>query len=190
MRAYRRWWQPGGTYFFTLVIYRRREILTTPLARRCLRDAVAEERTNHPFALDAVVLLPDHLHLILTLPAGDEDYAARVGRIKAGFTRGFLDAGGGEARPSPGMERGRHRGVWQPRFWEHLIADERDLEQHEDYVHYSPVRHGLAACPHEWEWSSFRRLVDAGRYETSWACCCGEDRPPPPKFPRVSAKSE
>jgi len=75
--------------------------------------------------------------------------------------------------------RNKHReaGVWQRRFWEHTIRDERDLQRHMDYIHYNPVKHGLTGCPHAWPHSSFQRWVEAGAYDPLWCCCC-DGRPP------------
>ncbi len=72
----------------------------------------------------------------------------------------------------------RRRGVWQRRYWEHVLHDESDFERHCDYIHYNPVKHGLVACPKDWPYSSFSRFVIVGDYPIDWAC--GEQ--PPPKF--------
>jgi putative transposase len=94
MSDYRRWYVPGGTYFFTVVAYRRRPMLCDELGRRCLREAIEAVQLDWPFDLIAVVLLPDHMHTVWTLPRGDERYAVRWKRIKEEFTRRYLDRGG------------------------------------------------------------------------------------------------
>ena len=123
--------------------------------------------------LDAIVLLPNHLHLLLTLPPNDADFSTRIAAIKADFTRGYLAAGGAEQPRSTGRVRKRRRGVWQRWFWEHAIRDDTDLHRHLDYIHYNPVKHGVAACPHAWPFSSFERFVRERSYVRDWMCGCG-----------------
>ncbi len=123
--------------------------------------------------MPAIVLLYDHLHLILSLPSGDDDFSTRLASIKANFTRKYLSAGGEEQSISESRYRRGNRGVWQRRFYEHLIRDMDDLHRHLDYIHYNPVKHGLVRCPHAWEHSSFHRAVERMDYEPAWGCCCG-----------------
>ena len=172
MPNYRRPFAPGGTFFFTLVTQDRRPILTTDSARPLLRAAVADTRRERPFVLLAVVLLADHLHLLLELPAGDADFATRLAAVKARFTRAYLAAGGGEGNLTADRAVHGGRGVWQPRYYDHLIRDEDDFGRHLDYLHYNPVKHGRAACPHGYGHSTFGKWVGRGVYDPDWACCC------------------
>jgi putative transposase len=178
MPEYRRAFAPGGTFFFTLVTARRRPILTTPAAREALRTALADAADQRPFTIDAIVLLPDHLHCIWTLPPGDADFSTRWRIIKSMATRRFLAAGGSEAYRSDSRARHSERGVWQRRLWEHTIRDEAAFAGLCDYIHYNPVRHGLVRCPHLWPYSSFARFVRDSRYERTWNCICDQPRPP------------
>lgn len=132
----------------------RRPALAETSVRQALRDAFRAERARRPFAVDAIVLLPDHLHAIWTLPEGDADFPTRWRRIKALTTSGL------------GLAAGM---LWQGRYWEHTIRDERDLRAHMDYIHFNPVRHGLAAHPAAWPWSSLHRHVRLGTYPADWA---------------------
>jgi putative transposase len=100
MPNFRRYRVPGARYFFTAVTHERRPILTTDLGRRCLREAIAAELDRAPFEIFAIVLLPDHLHSIWTLPEGDADYSVRWAKIKEAFTRNFLAGGGAEGAMS------------------------------------------------------------------------------------------
>lgn len=172
MSRYRRAHDPGGTFFLTLVTHQRRSFLDGDRARLCLRDAIDKTRATRPFDLLQSVLLPDHLHLILRLPADDADFSTRVAALKAHFTRGWLASGGVEAVGSASRVRQRYRGVWQKRFWEHTVRDEEDLARCEAYLWFNPVKHGLATCPHAWTWSSFHREVRAGRMRADWCCGC------------------
>ncbi len=168
MPNYRRRYVPGGTYFFTVVTHLRRRILTTGLARECLRDAIAEVRAKRPFEIVATVLLPDHLHAIWTLPDDDADYSLRWGQIKEKFTREYLRRGGDEVTPDASRRRKRERGVWQHRFWEHVVRDEGDLTRCMDYIHWNPVKHGQAERTADYPWSSFQQFVTLGEYTEDW----------------------
>jgi len=160
MPNYRRSYLPGGTYFFTHVTDHRSPFLCTDLARKLLKDVFRETRQRWPFHIDAIVLLPDHLHAIWTLPPGDADYSKRWGWLKKEFSKRYVAA----RRPD------KNHGVWQPKFWEHTIRDENDYERHMDYIHYNPVKHGLVRCPRDWHYSSFARWVRLGIYPHDWGC--------------------
>src|SRR2546425_9413453 len=112
MPSYRRAYQPGGTFFITLVTDRRLPLFTDPTGRRLLRSAIATARDARPFAIDALVLLPEHLHLMLTLPPGDADYSTRIAHFKSLFTRTWLESGHAENERSGYRLRTRRRGVW------------------------------------------------------------------------------
>jgi len=168
MSDYRRCFVAGATYFFTVVTYGRRPTLTTDPGRRFLRSAIEKVRADRPFELFATVLLPDHWHLIMQLPPGDAKYSIRVKRIKEEFTRSWLDAGLPEATVTGAQAKKGERGIWQPRFWEHTIRDEVDLERCTDYVHWNPRKHRLVLRVRDWKWSSFHRFVGAGDYGIDW----------------------
>ena len=165
---YRRSNVPGGTFFLTIVTHRRRPILVRPRARPLLRQAFRDVRSRHPFAVEAIVLLPDHLHLLVRLPAGDAGLSIRGGGIKRRFTQLCLAAGLQEAPTSDGQKAKRYRGIWQMR-WEHTIRDAEDFKRHLDYIHANPLNHGLAARVRDWPWSSFHRYVRMGEYDPAWA---------------------
>ena len=163
MSDYRRWRVPGGTYFFTVNLLNRSLRLLVEHVD-LLRSAIAEVCAKHPFHIDAVVVLPNHLHLVWTLPPGDEAYSMRWGQIKAKFSRALsLD----EPRSSSRRHR-RERGIWQRRYYEHVIRDERDYTNHVDYIHYNPVKHGLVKRPIDWPYSSFHRYVRRGILPHDW----------------------
>jgi putative transposase len=159
---------PGGTFFFTVVTAERSPFLCEPNARSCLRAAFHACRARWPFEIVAIVLVPDHLHAMWTLPGGDSEYSRRWAFLKRCFTERWLATGGTEANATPGWSRQRRRGVWQPRFWEHAIRDETDLERHVEYILYNPVKHGLCCCPGDWPYSSFERFVKRGDYDAAW----------------------
>ncbi|MEN6424466.1 MAG: transposase [Phycisphaerales bacterium] len=179
MPNYRRTLLAGGTFFFTLVTQRRRRLFSDDAACRLLGEAVRTVQAQQPFEMIAVVLLPDHLHCVWTLPEDDDDYSSRWALIKRCFAESWLDAGGREAR-IPDARRQRHeRGVWQKRFWEHRIRNQTDLARH---IHYNPVKHGLVRCPHAWPHSSFHRWVERGYYKPDWLCDCVDPPAIPPEL--------
>lgn len=182
MPEYRRIFIPGGTYFLTLVTDGRRPVFAVEWARRVLHESFVACRSSRPFEIDGIVLLPDHLHLVMTLPEGDEDFSRRIAAIKASFTHEYLCAGGHERPRNDSKASRRERGVWQRRFWEHRIRDMEDLNNHLDYIHYNPVKHGLVACPHAWPHSSFQRWVDKQGYQSTWLCSCASGVVTPPRF--------
>ena len=168
MSNYRRWLVPGGMYFLTVVTYDRRPFLSTDAGRPLLRSAMAKIRIDRPFELFATVLLPDHWHLIMQLPAGDADYSTRMKRIKEEFTKSWRAAAMPKSQVTAAQASQGIRGVWQPRFWEHTIQDEDDLERCTDYIHWNPRKHRLVPRVRDWSWSSFHRFVGSGDYDIDW----------------------
>lgn len=164
MPDYRRNRVPGGTYFFTINL---RDRQTNLLVDRIdlLRSSVARVRILMPFHIDAWVVLPEHMHCLWTLPEGDADFSRRWQAIKMAFSKRIER---GEALSTSGQNRGE-RGIWQRRFWEHTIRNERDYAAHLDYIHLNPVKHGLAPRVSDWPYSSFRRAVKMGLYPEAWA---------------------
>lgn len=161
---YRRALVPGGAYFFTVNLADRTSRLLVERADM-LRDVVREVRQRHPFEIVAWVVLPDHIHAVWKLPAGDADFPMRWALIKAGFSRRIAPAE--NVNPSRAMKG--QRGIWQRRFWEHLIRDDDDLARHVDYIHINPVKHGHAAKASDWPWSSIHRYVRNGTLTADWA---------------------
>lgn len=190
MPSYRRRRQAGGTLFFTLVTDGRRPLFAEPDLRTLLHSAIEKARTSRPFAIDAIVLLPDHLHLLMTLPPADDDDSTRLAHLKSEFTRSYLAAGHAERSRSEYRQRTRRRSVWQPRFWEHLIRDADDRQNHLNYIHYNPVKHEQAVCPHAWPYSSFTRAVREKKYESNWCCSCGGRTFLPPDFSALPSADE
>jgi putative transposase len=169
MTWYRRATVDGGTFFVTVVTYRRRRFLTDPEPRQWLRKAIETTRADHPFDIDAWVLLPDHLHCLWTLPQGDADYATRWVLIKGRFTKQAKALFQREDWVTESKRKHREGTVWQRRFWEHSIRDERDFEAHLSYIHFNPVKHGLVERVADWPFSTFRRYVQAGVYPMDWS---------------------
>jgi len=153
----------GGTYFFTVNLAERHLRLLSDHVD-ILRSAVKAVKQRHPFHIDAFVVLPDHLHAIWTLPEHDADFATRWMLIKAGFSRYIIRD---ECRSASRISKGE-RGIWQRRYWEHLIRDDDDFERHIDYIHYNPVKHGYVNRAAEWSCSSIHRYIKAGIIASDW----------------------
>jgi putative transposase len=163
MSTYRRNRVPGGTYFFTVNLRdRRSDLLVAHIA--IVRDAVRATRARAPFHIDAWVILPDHMHCLWTLPDGDADYSARWRAIKKHVSRAIP----AQEPRTPTMRARGERGIWQLRYWEHTIRDERDYAMHMDYTHFNPVKHGLVSRPADWPHSTFHRCVARGLYPPDW----------------------
>jgi len=154
MPNYRRNYVPGGSYFFTVNLHDRRQDL---LVRYwpVLREAMQSVREQRPFVMEALVILPDHLHAIWTLPEEDADFSCRWRAIKSRFTKGIAAFG------CPNR-------VWQPRFWEHTLRDERSFRHHFDYVHLNPVKHDYVTKVADWPYSTFHRYAGKGWYAPDW----------------------
>ena len=154
MVQYRRNRVAGGTYFFTVTLRDRRG---DALVRHIdvLRTAWHLARERVPHEVLAVVVLPEHLHAVIRMAEGTADYSRLWQEIKKGFTR-RLPHQPGAASP------------WQPRFWEHTLRDERDVQAHIDYVHINPVKHGWVTRVADWPHSSFHRYVRVGLLPADW----------------------
>ncbi|WGV25149.1 REP-associated tyrosine transposase [Halotia branconii] len=163
---YRRAITKGGTYFFTLVTHNRQKLFCLPTNVALLRNAFRYVMRQHPFIIDAFILLPEHLHCIWTLPAEDSNFSTRWRLIKSYFSRqcNILS----QEYLSTSRQIKQERAIWQRRFWEHLIRDEVDFKKHVEYIHYNPVKHGLVQAPKDWEYSSFHRSVRQGMYDVMW----------------------
>jgi putative transposase len=174
---YRRIKKAGGTCFFTVVTQGRRPILTSPEVRQALREGIFQVQQTMPFSIEAWVLLPDHLHAIWTLPEPDDRYAARWALIKSYVTKRCENLFGHGENVSISKSRRKEGGIWQRRFWDHIIRDETDFHRHLDYLHWNPVKHGCAKTPMDWPYSTIHRFVSQGLYPTNWGGGGVEDSP-------------
>lgn len=164
MTNYRREYMPGGTWFFTVTLVNRNSDLLVKKIEH-LRKAVRRVRHDWPFHIDAWVVLPDHIHAVWTLPEDDHDFSTRWRLIKSRFSRGLPR----RERVSGSRLNKGERGIWQRRFWEHRIRDEKDYRRHVDYVHINPVKHGYVDRVIDWPFSTFSRFVEQGIYPPDWA---------------------
>jgi putative transposase len=152
MPNYRRAFVPGGCYFFTVTLLDRGSRLLVDRID-ALNEAIRKTQRRFPFEIDAMVVLPDHLHAVWSLPDGDQDFSVRWRWIKSRFSRSMPD----DVPLNPVQQARGERGIWQRRFWEHLIRDERDFRHHVQYCWFNPVKHGYVADAAQWPHSTFRR---------------------------------
>ena len=164
MPNYRRAFVPGGCWFFTLTLLLRRQTLLVDHID-VLRSAVSETRRRYPFAIDAIVVLPDHIHAVLTLPEGDADFSTRWRLVKSRFAKALPK----QERLSAVRKARGERGIWQRRFWEHLIRNDADYARHVEYCYINPVKHRLVGRVQDWPHSSFHRDVRRGIFSLDWA---------------------
>lgn len=161
---YRRAFTRGGCYFFTLALQdRKQDTLVRHIAE--LRQAFYAVKQRHPFEIIAVCVLPEHLHLLVRLPENDNSYPTRLRLIKAKFSQALPKT----ENLSASRQNKNERGIWQRRYWEHEIRDERDLNAHIDYIHFNPVKHGYVTRVADWPYSSFHRYVADGILPKDWA---------------------
>jgi putative transposase len=170
MTNYRRTYIPGATWFFTVNLAERRSQLLVDRIDT-LRQALSYVQKRHPFRIDAMVVLPDHLYAVWTLPPGDSDYPLRWRLLKTWFSRQIPP---GERRRASRVAKGE-RGIWQRRYWERLIRDEADLRSHIDYIHFNPVKHGYVSKAVDWPYSTFHRYVKDGILPSNWGVAAGRD---------------
>ena len=164
MSRYRRVKVEGGMFFFTVALAdRSSDLLVREIERLRVSYKTMEDRL--PCETVAVCVLPDHVHALWQLPDGDSDYASRWSLLKSTFSRGLPAA---TARSISKIAK-REKGIWQRRYWEHAIRDDRDSERHVDYIHYNPVKHGLVTRVADWPHSSFHRYVEQGIVPVDWA---------------------
>jgi len=166
---YRRANVPGATYFFTVNLQDRQSQLLTEHID-ALRNAFRTVQARYPFEIIAMVVMPEHLHAIWQLPEGDADFSLRWSLIKAAFSKALPK----QENISTSRRQKCERGIWQRRFWEHMIRDDDDLEKHIAYVHYNPVKHGYVDKAAAWPYSSLQKFIEKGLLDISW----GDTAPP------------
>ncbi|GAC1370712.1 MAG: transposase [Aquirhabdus sp.] len=173
MTAYRRNKTAGASYFFTVNLWNRSTSLLIDHID-VLREAHQYVMRRHPFQLEAMVVLPDHLHALWTLPFDDDNYPMRWRLFKSYFSRNISNLD--YEQISKSRQSKSERGIWQRRYWEHLILDEKDFEQHITYIHFNPVKHGHVTNVKDWPYSTFHRYVQEGKSPLNWGSEINEGR--------------
>ncbi|MFC3908901.1 transposase [Legionella dresdenensis] len=160
---YRRNFLPGGMFFFTATLHNRKSTLLVDKIE-LLKEAIHMVKTEYPFQIRAYVVLPEHMHMIWQLPPRDSNYSLRWQKIKTRFSKAVC-------KTEMPVFKSQHNEciLWQRRFWEHTIRDEKDFENHVHYIHYNPIKHGLVSSLHQWPHSSFHHYVRFGQLPYNWS---------------------
>ena len=160
---YKRYYQQGASYFFTINLADRSSNLLIEKIE-ILRYAFKIVKQKHPFHIDAIVILPDHLHILCTMPNNDADFSKRIKLIKYYLSYNIAKT---EVILNSRLRKSE-RGIWQRRFWEHCIRDETDYHAHINYIHMNPVKHEYVKQVKDWRYSSFHRFVADGLLHIDW----------------------
>jgi len=161
MSNYTRVFAQGHPYFITITTEKRRPILLDNIP--LLRQAFANSKQYFAYRIDAICILPDHLHMII-YPNNEKDYPNIIKSIKTYFSKNINQA----FNTTQSQTKKKELGIWQRRYYEHTIRDEKELERYRNYIHYNPVKHNLSHSAKEWEYSSFSKFVQNGFYDIDW----------------------
>jgi len=166
---YTRVFANGHSYFLTLVTYRRQPFLTTHID--LLREAFRQSSAHYRYRIDAIVILPDHLHMIIT-PENASEYPKIIHYIKRHFVYGLPNTVKQTAKLllTPSQYRRRHSGIWQSRYYEHTIRNEQDLHEKTVYIRNNPIKHGICDAWDKWKYSSFTRRSYSPEYDNNHEC--------------------
>jgi len=164
MSDYRRYYLPNHFVFITVVTHNRNDILIKNV--ELLRHCMLKTKEKFVFDIFAIVVLPNHFHIIIK-PENIEEFSVIIGSIKRRFTKS-LDEKFKDMDISESKIKRKEKGVWQRRFYEHLIRSEKDLHNHLDYIHFNPVKHGYIQNVKDWKYSSFKKFVNLGNYDINW----------------------
>ena len=134
-----------------------------------LREAFLLSKKQYCYELIAVSVMPDHLHMLIK-PENAKEYPKIISCIKRKFTYSINQKTSGLYRQvrSASRVKKREAGVWQRRYYEHTIRNEKELMSHIDYIHYNPVKHGYTDKAQNWNHSSFQKYIDKGWYDENW----------------------
>ena len=161
MSNYTRVFAQGHPYFITINTEKRRPILIDNIT--ILRQAFANSKQYFDYKIDAICILPDHLHMII-YPKDEKDYPNIIKSIKTYFSKNINQT----FDISQSKTKKKELGIWQRRYYEHTIRDEKELQKYRNYIHYNPVKHHLSNNANEWEYSSFSKFVSHGYYDIDW----------------------
>lgn len=148
-------------YFITINTEKRRPLLIKNID--ILRQAFAHSKQYFEYKIDSICILPDHLHMII-YPNNENEYSNIVKSIKTYFSKNIKQS----FKPTKSQSSKRELGIWQRRFYEHTVRDDKELEKFRNYIHYNPVKHKLALSAKHWEYSSFNKFVKKEFYDLEW----------------------
>ncbi|RUO65905.1 putative transposase [Pseudidiomarina planktonica] len=168
MTNVRRYYE-GGVYFFTLCTYKRKRLLTRPDILRALKNAINTTRETNPFIIDALVIMPDHLHCVLTI--ADKDIPLRIAKIKALTTKALPEFSSKNYKSHYTTKSRSKKGIgslWQKGYWEHTVRNEKELHMYLLYCCFNPVKHGYVKNALDWPHSTLRKGLANKKYPPTW----------------------
>lgn len=148
-----RYYYPGQIVFITQKVNAQNAVFDNPKNTFLLKQILTNVQGIHPFSMLAYVFLHDHFHILIR-PTGQSNFSQILHSIKTNFTREYKQQ----------MNITGNLNLWQKRFWNHVIRDETDLENHLHYIHYNPVKHGYVKNMDAWKHSSYTLWDDRGFY--------------------------
>ncbi len=157
---FRRYYIPGRAVFITQVVQYRGPVFRDPKVVLLLRQTLNNVSDLHPFSILGYVFLPDHFHFIIQ-PTSESNFSDVMHSLKPNFTKEF--------KKMIGLSPSQSAKFWQKRFWDHVIRDDRDFENHLHYIHYNPVKHGYVKDPRDWTDSSYIEWEEQGLYPAPFA---------------------
>jgi len=164
MSNFRRYYQNNNIVFITIVTYNRNPVLIENIT--LLRNAF--KAILYEYKIIAGIVLPEHIHLLLQCPD-----AGNFHKIIASFKVNFSKQMPFNEMQTYEQKQRREKGIWQRKYYDHIIRDENDFNRHLDYIHYNSMKH-YNIPPADWEFSSFNKFVKQGYYEKNW--CNFEDK--------------
>jgi putative transposase len=144
--------------FITAVCNERKPTLKDALDKKALLSIMRKVKTEHHFKMLGYVILDDHFHWLIE-PEQKTVFSNIIQSVKLRFTYHYKKRYGIKDNTI----------IWQRRFWDHVIRDEGDFQQHLDYIHYNPVKHEYIGDPARYQWSSFQYYFKKGYYLPGWA---------------------
>ena len=159
---YKRVFIPNSYVHLTIVSYNRKDIFIDNI--NLLRSAFKNAKQYFDFEIVAICILPNHIHMILN-PQNIKEYPKIITSIKYYFSNNY-DVG--VETPTYGYINKGEKGVFQRRFFEHTICSQEELNNHINYIHYNPVKHGYVKCVKDWEYSSFLKFAENNYYDINW----------------------
>jgi putative transposase len=148
---------PDAIYFITGVTKERAPILKPETDMELFRETMRKAKIYHPFTMQAYVFLYDHFHLLIFVPA-TTNISKLLQSIQRNYTLNYKNAHGISTPLS----------LWQRGFWDHVIRNDQDFENHFHYIHNNPVKHGYVTRPVDYPHSSFHEYVERGVYDLDW----------------------
>ncbi len=150
MPNFHRFYIPNSIVFITCITYGRYPYLLKEDDIQLFMTTVNAVQIIHPFTLPAYVILPDHFHWLIQLPEDQPDFSKVMQSVKWNYSLNYKRF----------HEISGKFNLWHRRFHDHVIRSEQDLEHHLGYIHWNPVKHGLAQSPEEWKYSSYKNWAE------------------------------